>query len=79
LAYDGRVRQLFIEFEKACVSLKGEVLYNILSEFVINMKLVRLIKLTLTVRIGKNLTSEWRGTKRSFIARSFQLFFRICH
>ena len=38
------VHQLFIEFKKAYDSVRREVLYNILFEFVIPMKLVRLIK-----------------------------------
>jgi hypothetical protein len=49
-------------------------LYNILIEFGIPMKLVRLIKMCLNetyskIRIGKHL----------FIATAFQLCFRICH
>jgi hypothetical protein len=56
--YNGTVHQLFIDFKKACDSVKGEVLYNILLEFGIPKKLVRLIKMCLNetfskVRIGK--------------------------
>jgi hypothetical protein len=40
--YNGRVHQLFIEFVKAYDSVIREVLYNILIEFSITMKLVRL-------------------------------------
>jgi len=55
------VHQLFIDFKKACDSVRKEVLYNILTEFGIRMKLVRLIKMCLTetynrVRVGKNLS-----------------------
>ena len=55
------VHQLFIDFKKAYDSVRREVLYNILIEFGIPMKLVRLIKMCLTemysrVRVGKNLT-----------------------
>jgi len=55
------VHQLFIDFKKAYDSVWREVLYNILIEFVIPMKLVRLIKMYLTemysrVRVGKNLS-----------------------
>jgi len=55
------VHQLFIDFKKAFDSVRREVLYNILIEFCIPMKLVRLIKICLTetysrVRVGKNLS-----------------------
>jgi len=41
------VRRLFIDFKKAYDSARREVLYNILIEFGISMKLVRLIKMCL--------------------------------
>jgi hypothetical protein len=41
------VHQLFIDFKKAYDSIKTEVLYNILLEFGIPKKLVRLIKMCL--------------------------------
>jgi hypothetical protein len=41
------VHQLFIDFKKACDSIKREVLYNILLEFGVPKKLVRLIKMCL--------------------------------
>ena len=55
------MHQLFIDFKKAYDSVSREVLYNILIQFGIPMKLVRLIKLCLTetygrVRVGKNLS-----------------------
>jgi hypothetical protein len=55
------VHQLFIDFKKACDSVMREVLYNILTEFDIPEKLMRLIKMCLTVscrraRVGKNLS-----------------------
>jgi len=54
------VQQLFIDFKKACGSVRIEVLYNILIEFGIPMKLVGLIKMCLNetynkVHVGKNL------------------------
>jgi hypothetical protein len=55
------VHQLFIDFKKAYDSVRREALYNILIEFGIPEKLVRLIKMCLTetcsrVRVGKNLS-----------------------
>jgi len=45
--YNEAVYQLFIYFKKAYDSVRREVLYNILTEFGIPMKLVRLIKMCL--------------------------------
>jgi len=58
--YNEAVHQLFRDFKKANVSVRREVLYNILTEFGIAMKLARLIKTCLSerysrVRVGKNL------------------------
>jgi hypothetical protein len=52
------VHQLFIDFKKAYDSIKREVFYNILLEFGIPKKLVRLIKMCLNetyskVRVGE--------------------------
>jgi hypothetical protein len=62
--YNGTVHQLFIDFKKAYDSIKREVLYNILFEFVIPKKLVRLIKLCLNetyskIRAGKLLSDTF--------------------
>jgi hypothetical protein len=62
--YNGTVHQLFIDFKKAYDSIKGEVLYNILIEFGIPKKLVRLIKMCLNetcskVRVGKLLSDKF--------------------
>jgi len=46
--YNEAVHQLFIVFKKAYDSVRREVLYNVLIEFGIPMKLVRLIKMCLT-------------------------------
>jgi len=59
--YNEAVHQLFIDFKKAYDSVRREVLYNILIEFGIPKKLVRLIKMCLTdmysrVWVGKNLS-----------------------
>ena len=53
--------QLFIDFKKAYVSVRKEVLYNILIEYGIPMKLVRLIKMCLNetysrAQAGKHLS-----------------------
>jgi hypothetical protein len=58
------VHQLFIDFKKAYDSVRREALYNILIEFGIPRKLVRLIKMCLNetysrVRIGKNLSDKF--------------------
>jgi hypothetical protein len=66
------VHQLFIDFKKAYDSVRREVLYNILLEFGITKKLVRLIKMCLNetyskVRIGKLLSDKFpiqNGLKR---------------
>ena len=50
------MHQLFIDFKKAYDSVRREVLYNILTEFGIPMKLARLIKIYSRVQVGKNLS-----------------------
>ncbi|KAJ4436792.1 hypothetical protein ANN_16924 [Periplaneta americana] len=62
--YKGTVHQLFIDFKKAYDSVKREVLYDILIEFGIPKKLVRLIKICLSetysrVRIGQFLSDAF--------------------
>ena len=59
--YNETVCQLFIDFKKTSDSVRREVWFNILIEFGIPMKLVRLIKMCLNemcgrVRVGKNLS-----------------------
>jgi hypothetical protein len=58
------VHQLFIDFKKAYDSVRREVLYNILIEFGIPMKLVRSIKMCLNethskVYIGKHFSDSF--------------------
>jgi hypothetical protein len=59
--YNETVHQLYVDFKKAYDSVRREVLYNILIEFGIPLKLVSLIKMCLNetyskVRIGKHLS-----------------------
>ena len=58
--YNEAVHHLFIDFKKAYDSFRREVLYIILIEIGIPMKLVRLIKILTEmysiVRVGKNLS-----------------------
>jgi hypothetical protein len=84
--YNGTVHQLFIDFKKNYDSVKREVIYNILLEFGITKKLVRLIKMCLNetyskVLIGKVCHFLFRmGWKKGCsIAIAFQFCFRICH
>jgi hypothetical protein len=58
------VHQLFVDFKKAYDSVRREVLYNILFEFGISLKLVRLIKMCLNetysrVQVGKHLSDRF--------------------
>ena len=55
------MHQLFEDFKKVYDSFRREILYNILIEFGISMKLERLIKMCLNetcsrVRVGKHLS-----------------------
>jgi hypothetical protein len=51
--YNETVYQLFIDFQRAYDSVRREVLYNILIEFGVPMKLVRLIKMCLNETYSK--------------------------
>jgi hypothetical protein len=53
------VHQLFIDFKKANGSVRKEVLCNILIEFGVPMKLVRLNETCSKVRIGKHLSDRF--------------------
>jgi hypothetical protein len=62
--YNGRVHQLFIDYDKVYDSVRREVLYNILIASCIPMELVRLIKMCLNetyVRfcIGRNFSDAF--------------------
>jgi hypothetical protein len=51
--YNGSVQHFFIDFKKAYDSLMREVLYNILTEFGVPMRLLRLIKMCLNETYSK--------------------------
>jgi hypothetical protein len=62
--YNETVQQLFVDFKKAYDSVRREVLYNILIEFGVPMKLIRRIKMLLNemyskVRIDKHLSDNF--------------------
>jgi hypothetical protein len=62
--YDEAVYELFIDLKKAYDSVRRGALYNILTEFGIPMKLVRLTKMCLTemysrVWVGNNLSDRF--------------------
>ena len=69
------MHQLFIDLKKAYDSVRREILYNILLEFGIPMKLVRLIKMLLTetysrVQVDKNLSDMFpirNGLKKEML------------
>jgi hypothetical protein len=59
-----RSHQLFIDFKKAYDSVRRKVLYNILIEFGVPMKLVRLVKMCLSdtyskIHVGKHLSDSF--------------------
>jgi hypothetical protein len=62
--YNKTVHQLFVDLKKDYDSVRREVLYNILIEFGVPMKLVRLMKMCLNemyskVHIGKHLSDSF--------------------
>jgi hypothetical protein len=61
--YNGTVHLLFIDFKKAFDSVNREVLYNILLEFGIPKKLVRLIKMCLNKTCSKDRTGKLLSDK----------------
>jgi hypothetical protein len=86
--YNGTVNQLFIDFKKACDSIKREVFYNFLLEFGIPKKAAKLIKICLNKTYSKVPISKilfdtcpvQNGLKEEMLfAFAFKFCFRICH
>ena len=79
------MHQLFIDFKQAYDSVRREVLYNILIEFGVPQKLLRLIKLCLTetysrVWLGKNLSDMFpirNGLKEGDVLSPFLFNFTL--
>jgi hypothetical protein len=77
--YNETVHQLFVDIKKAYDSVRREVLYNILIEFLVPMKQVRLMKMCLDetynkVHIVKHLSDTFsiqNGLKEGDILSSF--------
>jgi hypothetical protein len=60
--YNEAVHQLFVDLKKACDSVRREFVFNILIEFGISRKLIRLIKMCLNetysrVQVGSHLSA----------------------
>jgi hypothetical protein len=75
MEYSETVHHLLIDFKKACDSVRREVLYSILIEFGVPMKLVRLIKMCLNetsskVSVGKHLSDVF-PIRNYLISRCF--------
>ena len=74
---NGNTMKLYTEFKKTYDSVRREVLYNILIEFGVPKKLVRLVKMCLTkmysrVRVGKNMSDMFpirNGLNREMLYR----------
>jgi len=88
LEHNAAVHQLFIDFQKAYDSVSREMVYNILTEFGILMKLIRLIKMCLNemcsrVQVGKDFSDMFpirNGLKRDALSPllySFALVYAI--
>jgi hypothetical protein len=59
--YNESIHQLFIDFKKVYDSVRREILYNILIEFGLPMKLVRLITICLNKTYSKVLIGKYLG------------------
>ena len=84
--YNEAVHLLFIDFKKTCVSVRIEVLSNILIQFGIPMKLVRPIKCLnesySRVRVGKHMPDVlpiWNGLNQGdALSPLLASCFRVC-
>jgi hypothetical protein len=79
---------LFTEFEKADDSVMRDVLYNVLIEYGVPIKLIRINKMCLndtfllkSLQVNKYYVSysKWSKTRRCFNAIVFQPLFGTCH
>jgi len=78
-----------MNFKKAFDSVTRKVLYNILIEFGIPEKILKLMKICLNetytrIRLGKHLCNiisyyEWFETRKGFISIAFIICFRVHH
>jgi hypothetical protein len=64
--YIETVHQLFIDFKRTYDSVEMEVLYNILTEFGVPTKLVRLIKMCLNETYSKVSINKYLSDKLPF-------------
>jgi hypothetical protein len=71
LEKDGKVQQLFPDFKEAHDSIRSEVLFSILNEFVILIKLTWLIKSLIFLPKQEKVTEEMEN----FIMKSFIIVF----
>jgi hypothetical protein len=82
------VHQVFIDFEKAYDSVRRELLYNILTEFSVLIKLIRLIRMSLNETYSKFRVRKinrihflfrmvWR--KEMMYSHCFSTLLKMCH
>jgi hypothetical protein len=79
MQYNETVHQLFIDFKKSYDSVRREVLYNILIEFGVPKKLVRLIKMCLNEIYSK--VSTGKHLSDSFLSKTVknkQMLYHYC-
>jgi hypothetical protein len=82
--YNETVQQLFIEFKEGYDSIRREVTHNILVEFGIPMKLIKLNNRcsneTYSIaHVGKHLSDSFPIQNCLKQGDAFQLCFKICH
>jgi hypothetical protein len=72
--YNERVHQLFVKFKNAYDSVRWEVVYNILVEFGVPKKRVRLTKMCLNESYRKVVIDKYLSG-----SIAFKLCFTVCH